>query len=196
MIIACLDTVINLPISLVSLTTAIASGATSTDNYPYISWKNVHDGLGGLAPGLTLSSILQIPASEWSTSGWNTFNLKWDEWIYVLHATCFFIVFGTTPEMRQYYRSALWFIPEHCGFKRRSASEEQTLSDVVFKSNPGQPTEKQHRDPLSFLESTIGMNAMGSVGMVEFRDSTVTTSHHSIETISVKADEGSLDSGK
>ncbi len=66
-------------------------------NYPYISWKNVHDGAGGNAPGTTLSSILQTPAVEWSSTRWNVFNVKWDEWLYVLHAIMFFSLFGTTP---------------------------------------------------------------------------------------------------
>ncbi len=45
------------------------------------------------------------------------------------------------PEMRQYYRSAFWFIPERLGYKRRRVSEAETVSDVSFNSNPGQQTE-------------------------------------------------------
>ena len=97
----------------------------------------MHDGAGGLLPGGSLSTILQTPASDWSTSGtWSVFTVKWDEWVYVLHAVVFFGVFGTTPEMRHYYWSALWFIPERCGYKRPRASEAETVSDVEFNSNP------------------------------------------------------------
>ncbi len=52
-------------------------------------------------------------------------------------ALMFFGVFGTTPEMRQYYRSAVWFIPERLGYKRQCVSEVETVSDVAFNSNPG-----------------------------------------------------------
>ncbi len=138
MIIACLDTLFNLPVLIMIIITSILQGEQNALNYPYINWSNVHDGEGGNAPGLSLSTILQIPASEWSTEGWELFNTKWDEWVYVLHAVIFFSVFGTTPEMRQYYRSAFWFIPERCGYKIRRTSEVDTVSDVAFNSNPGQ----------------------------------------------------------
>lgn len=139
MVIACLDTAFNLPVLLVIVVTSIARGKEDGLNYPYISWKNVHDEEGGLAPGLSLSSIPQDPASVWSTDNWLVFGLKWDEWVYVLHAVMFFGVFGTTPEMRSYYRAAFWFIPRRLGYKRpRVASEEDTVSDVAFTSNPDQ----------------------------------------------------------
>ncbi len=64
--------------------------------------------------------------------------MKWNKWIYVIHAVMFFGVFGTTPEMRQHYRTAFWFIPERFGYKRPLASKVETVSDVVFNSNPGQ----------------------------------------------------------
>ncbi len=138
MIVACLDTLFNLPVLITLLVTDIVQGKGNPLNYPYISWKNVHDGAGGNAPGTTLSSILQTPAVEWSSTRWNVFNVKWDEWLYVLHAIMFFSLFGTTPEMRRHYRSAFWFIPERLGYKRRRVSDVETISDVAFNSNPGQ----------------------------------------------------------
>ncbi len=86
---------------IIILVTSIAAGKYSPLNSPYVSWKNVHDGAGGLLPGASLSTILQTTASSWSTNGWTVFDIKWDEWLYVLHAIIFFAVFGTTPEMRQ-----------------------------------------------------------------------------------------------
>ncbi len=142
MVVACLDTLFNLPVSITVIITDILGGKGNALNNPYISWKNVHDGEGGNAPGLSLSSILQIPASEWSSGvGGSCSQVKWDEWIYVLHAITFFLIFGTTPEMRRYYRTAFWFIPERLGYKRRRVSEVETLSDVMFNSNPIQQTE-------------------------------------------------------
>lgn len=136
MIIACLDTVLNLPVLITTIVIDIVQGKDSPLNYPYVSWKSVHDGAGGLLPGFSLGTILQTPASAWSADGWDVFTLKWGEWIFVFQAAAFFGVFGTSPEMRQYYRRAFWFIPERFGYKRRRVSETETLSDVAFNSNP------------------------------------------------------------
>ncbi len=138
MVIAGLDTLFNLPVAITIIITEILQGQESTLNYPYISWKNVHDGGGGNFPGQSLSTIVQVPASDWSTDSWSVFIVKWNEWVCVLHAVTFFSVFGTTPEMRQRYRTAFWFVPERLGYKGPRASEVETVSDVAFGSNPGQ----------------------------------------------------------
>jgi len=175
MVIACLDTLFNLPAIITLLVTSIVPGKDSSLNYPYISWKNVHDGAGGLVPGLSLNSILQTPASVWGTDGWGVFSVKWNEWFYVLHAVIFFGVFGTTPEMRQYYHVMLWFIPERLGYKRQRVSEGETVSDVEFNSNPGllagdRPTANRRRGSLSFLETMIDTSASHSEEMAEGND--------------------------
>ncbi|KLO06011.1 STE3-domain-containing protein [Schizopora paradoxa] len=136
MLIACLDTLVNLPVLIIDIVTNIVAGEDNSLNYPYVSWESVHNGAGGNLPGLSLSSILQLPASEWNTGGWNVFNVKWNEWLFVFHALVFFSVFGTTPEMRHYYRSVFWFIPERCGYERRRPTQEETVSDFAFTSNP------------------------------------------------------------
>lgn len=135
LVIVCLDTTFNLPVLITSVVTAILARKDSPLNYPYINWKNVHNDEGGIAPGVSLSTIEQVPASVWASNGWGVFIIKWDEWIYVLDAVVFFGVFGTTPEMRQVYRSAFWFIPERLGYKRRRVSEVETVSDIAFNSN-------------------------------------------------------------
>jgi len=193
MIIACLDTLLNVPVTIILLATDIRRGKLSSLNYPYISWKNVHNGEGGIVPGASLSSILQIPASEWDTDKWVFFTVRWDEWVYVLHAIIFFSAFGTTPEMRKYYRSAFWFIPERCGYKRRQITEVATMSDVAFNSNPGQqegnrPTANRRRGSLSFLETTIDTSASHSTGMVVAGDLGEATSDHAAQTATVLSD--------
>jgi len=167
MIVACLDTILNLPLIVISIVTGILQGKDTTLNQPYISWKNVHDNGGGNLPGLSLSSILQKPASVWSTDSWTVFIVKWNEWFCVLHAVIFFSLFGTTPEMRRYYRTAFWFIPERFGYKGRRGSEVQTVSDIAFDSDPGQQTgsrftAKSRRGSLSFLEAAIDKGATHS----------------------------------
>ncbi len=143
MVIACLDTAFNVPMLIINFISDILRRRESPLNHPYKSWENVHDDEGGLEPGLSLSSIVQTPARAWSTTTWNVFALKWDEWVYVLHAIIFFSVFGTTPEMRQYYRSAFWFIPKRCGYKIRSSPKVETLPDIAFNPNPGQQVVNQ-----------------------------------------------------
>ncbi|KLO06018.1 STE3-domain-containing protein [Schizopora paradoxa] len=168
MVIACLDILINLPLFTIILVTDILQGKQNAMNYPYISWKNVHDGAGGLAPGLSLSSILQTPASAWDDSSWDVFETKWNEWVFVLHALVFFAVFGTTPEMRQRYLSVLWYIPGRCGCRRHKTPELQAgNSTVVFNHSPSAPGQhmrnelenERRRDPLSFLETMISSRA-------------------------------------
>ena len=147
-IIACLDTLFNLPVLIVSFAIEIAQGKDNDLNHPYISWKNVHDGAGGNAPGLSLSSILQTPASVWSTEKWQAFIVKWDEWLYVVHAIVFFCVFGTTPEMRRYYRSLFHFAPYRYGLRRRNISDSDTISNIQFISNPDQRKKSSTLAPL------------------------------------------------
>ncbi|KLO09460.1 fungal pheromone STE3G-protein-coupled receptor [Schizopora paradoxa] len=137
MIIACVDTIFNLPLLLAIVIVEILQGPENSLNYPYISWKNVHDGLGGNDPGLSLSSIIQTPASIWGSDSWTIFTVKWNEWVYVLHAIIFFCVFGTTPEMLSYFRTAFWFIPKRFGYGGRNdiSTVESTTSDVAFRSD-------------------------------------------------------------
>jgi len=199
--IACLDTIFSLPVLITSTITNILEGKDNTLNYAYISWKNVHDGAGGNLPGLSLSSIVQTPASAWSADPWSVFVVKWDEWIYVVHALIFFSVFGTTPEMRQYYRSAFWFIPARLGYKKPRSSEVETVSDVAFNSNPGQqagdrPTANRRCGSLSFLETTIDTGTSRSGGIIESGDlesgvtSTGAGAHRTTEsTTAVEGDE-------
>jgi len=176
-VIACLNTILNLPMDMITIITSILSGKDDSFNHPYISWENVHNGEGGNAPGLSLSSIVQTPASEWSTAAWGVFWVKWYEWFFVLQALMFFGVFGTTPEMRQYYRSAFWFIPERLGYKRQRVSEVEMVADVAFNSNAGphagnRPAANRRRGSLSFLETTVDTSASRSEapGMVESND--------------------------
>lgn len=142
MIIVCLDTLINLPVLVTVFVSSILQGDDNALNFPYVSWKNVHDGAGGNLPGITLGSIIQVPASEWSTDGWSVFSTKWDEWLYVIHAVIFFCVFGTTSEMRRYYRRVFWLMPERLGYKGPDTSVERTLPEIAFNCISDRPAQK------------------------------------------------------
>ncbi|KLO06015.1 STE3-domain-containing protein [Schizopora paradoxa] len=152
MIVACMNTIFNLPPTITIIAVNIALGNESSMNSPYISWKNVHEGVGGHRPGFSLSSIEKTPASEWSTNAAGLFSVKWNEWILVVLALAFFAIFGTTPEMCRSYRSAFWFIPKYLGYKRRQGLVVETISDVAYSSTA---TRNNRRNSLSFLESTV-----------------------------------------
>ncbi|KLO09465.1 hypothetical protein SCHPADRAFT_565461 [Schizopora paradoxa] len=137
-LIACLDPFIGLAHVLATLASNSLQKTNNDLNHPYISWKFVHDGLGENLSGLSLSSVLQFPESYWGSWVTLTFFVKWDEWIYVFHTVIFFGVFGTTPEMRRNYRSVLWLLAEHLGYKRQRVSETETTSKILFKSGPGE----------------------------------------------------------
>ena len=145
MMVACLDTLFNVPVLVTIVVTQISKGSDSSLNYPYISWKNVHEGVGGQLPGYSLSSILQTPASLWSMDKWDVFNVKWDEWVYVLHAVIFFGVFGTTPEMQHFYQSVLFFIPKRCGYKKHCVPKQSSgaISEIAFDSDTDRPDVEQ-----------------------------------------------------
>ncbi|KLO09461.1 fungal pheromone STE3G-protein-coupled receptor [Schizopora paradoxa] len=137
MLIACLDFIPNVPVLLIKIITSIMAGEDTTLNYPYISWKNVHDGPGIRVPNATLSFILQTPKSVWSTNAWGVFELNWIEWIYVVYAISFFGVFGAAPEVRRCFWYVFWFIPERMGWRRTRPFDVETLSDFVFDSKVG-----------------------------------------------------------
>ncbi|KLO05873.1 STE3-domain-containing protein [Schizopora paradoxa] len=128
MIMACLD-VILVPTIIGVIVFNIVQGKNSPFNYPYVNWKNVHDGRAEfkLFTGLSFSSVLQTPASVWSASPGIPFEVKWNEWFHVFVAVIFFAIFGTTPEMQRKYRAALWFVTKHIGYKRVSG---------ILHSNP------------------------------------------------------------
>lgn len=119
-LITCIDILLNLPSALVVLASEVTSGKEGAYNTPYVSWHNVHHDLGGLDPGVSLSTIDQVPASEWSTNRFSVFGVKWNEWIYVAHALTFFAVFGTTPNMKEHYVCVLMYIPRKLGFRCNS----------------------------------------------------------------------------
>lgn len=151
MIITCLDTFLNLPLLIMNLAvTILEKKPTNTNsilNMAYITGENLHHGASGNVTGISISSIVQIPASAWTTSGLYVLDVKWAEWTSVLYAVVFFGVFGTTPEMRVLYRSAFWFIPMRFGYKRRHITDIETVSDMSFNSNLGPAQQEASRSP-------------------------------------------------
>lgn len=133
---ACIDTAFNLPTLLVASVVEITAGGESSVNQPFISWNNVHHNAGGLLPGASLSTILQEPANDWSSSRYSVFSEKWNEWYYVAHAIVFFALFGTTPNMRVWYAEMFFYIPRKLGYKAIVLEDATNGSVIDFASNP------------------------------------------------------------
>ncbi|KLO06016.1 fungal pheromone STE3G-protein-coupled receptor [Schizopora paradoxa] len=131
-VMTCMDAILNLSPAIIVIVTNAKAGEDSPYNHPFISWKFIHD---DLVPGFSFSSIIQVPASEWSTDTGSVVSVKWNEWYYVAVAIGFFAIFGTNPEMRRHYRSAIWFIPEHLGVKKYASSESGSNPDVAVNSD-------------------------------------------------------------
>ncbi|KLO14128.1 fungal pheromone STE3G-protein-coupled receptor [Schizopora paradoxa] len=130
MVVTCLNLLFDLPVLVIIVVTHAVQGHTETMNFPFYSWEFIHD---------TLNMIVETDASMWGAPGrgWQVFENKWNEWIYVLQAIVFFCVFGTTPEARRRYRCALSWVLEKTRLKKKAPSKEE--SDMVFNSNPARP---------------------------------------------------------
>lgn len=127
MIFTFLNFLLNVPVN-IALLVLVATG-TGAFNGPYRSWASVH---------AHFNDIPQITAQEWGSDKLAVFLVKAGEWAYVLEAICFFAIFGTTPEARRRYHSALSCILIKFGLKKEQSSP--ALSDIMFCSNsPGRP---------------------------------------------------------
>lgn len=120
----CFDSLITLPISLMTLVVNIAGNGPRFKFYQ--GWTAIHSGWEPLI----------VPKSIWSTSKWVVVSVHWDEWISPFWALVFFSLFGLTSEARQGYRGLFQFIGRPFGIKQR-ANTEEGLPDVVFQSGRG-----------------------------------------------------------
>ncbi|KLO14101.1 fungal pheromone STE3G-protein-coupled receptor [Schizopora paradoxa] len=135
MAITCLTIVLDLPILIINITRQLVMGKESGYNQPYVSWAYVHNGADGALEGAGLSQILQLSVDDWGWSMWRILNVKWNEWIYVLHAVVFFALFGTTPEAKRNYRVAVQYVFNALNFKKENAKITTTASNMKFASD-------------------------------------------------------------
>ena len=88
-------------------------------------WKAVH---------ASFSTIPTATSEEWKSAGfWTVFTIKFDQWINPIFAVAFFLLFGTTKQKRDWYRSIFWKVMRPFGLKPRV---DPVASDVVFGSGP------------------------------------------------------------
>lgn len=128
MAIAFLTLLLDLPVLMLVVTTRLLAGHGSDLNNPYRSWSFVRDG--------SLSEIFQTTAEEWGCDKWLVFTVKWNEWVYVLHAIVFFSIFGTTLEARRQYRTAVSSVLDVILLRKKRIAPRTSV--ITFNSNPSQ----------------------------------------------------------
>lgn len=118
MILACVDAVLTLPISLKEFAFSLAPPPTIF----YSGWSEVH---------ANFSSIPIFPASEWNTDVSKTIDVVKNLWSNPFVALIFFVVFGMSREARTTYRRLFWMTMESFGLKE-PPSIDPVLSDIRF----------------------------------------------------------------
>ena len=116
------DIFLTLPLSIVALVQDLLEGDI-TGFWP--GWKAVH---------ASFSTIPTFTLEEWKSAGfWSVFTIRLSQWINPIFAVAFFLLFGTTKQKRDWYRSIFWKIMRPFGLKPRV---DQVASDVIFGSGP------------------------------------------------------------
>ena len=116
------DILLTLPITSLGLVQDILQGGI-TGFWP--GWKAVH---------ASFSTIPTVTLEEWKSAGfWFVFNIRFSQWVNPIFAVAFFLLFGTTKEKRDWYRSIFWKIMLPLGLKPHVTLVE---SDIAFGSGP------------------------------------------------------------
>ena len=116
------DILLTLPITILQLVIDILQGDI-TGFWP--GWKTAH---------ASFSTIPTVTSEEWKSAGFLTvFSVRFNQWVNPIFAVAFFLLFGTTKEKRDWYRSIFWKVMRPFGLKPRV---DPVASDVVFGSGP------------------------------------------------------------
>ena len=114
------DILLTLPIQILSFVQAILQGGI-TGFWP--GWKAVH---------ASFSTIPTVTSEEWKSAGfWTVFSIRFNQWVNPIFAVAFFLLFGTTKQKRDWYRSIFWKVVRPFGLEPRG---DPVASDVVFNS--------------------------------------------------------------
>ena len=99
----------------------------------------LQDGITGFWPGwkavhASFSTIPTVTSKEWKLAGfWAVFSIRLSQWVNPIFAVAFFLLFGTTKQKRDWYRSIFWKVMRPFGLEPRV---DPVASDVVFGSGP------------------------------------------------------------
>ena len=116
------DILLTLPLSIVLLVQdTIQDGITGF----WPGWKAVH---------ASFSTIPTVTSEEWKSAGfWTVFSIRFNQWVNPIFAVAFFLLFGTTKQKRDWYRSIFWKVMRPLGLKPHVTL---VASDIVFGSGP------------------------------------------------------------
>ena len=116
------DILLTLPITILGLVQDLLQVGI-TEFWP--GWKAVH---------ASFPTIPTATSEEWKSAGfWTVFFVRLSEWTNPIFAVAFFLLFGTTKQKRDWYRSIFWKVMRPFGLKPRV---DPVASDVVFGSGP------------------------------------------------------------
>ena len=116
------DILLTLPIQILSFVQDILQVGI-TGFWP--GWKAVH---------ASFSTIPTFTSEEWKSAGfWTVFSIRFDQWVNPIFAVVFFLLFGTTKQKQDWYRSIFWKVMQPFGLEPRV---DPVASDVVFGSGP------------------------------------------------------------
>ena len=99
----------------------------------------LHGNIAGFWPGwgtvhASFSTIPTATSEEWKSAGiWTVLNVRFNQWVCPIFAVAFFLLFGTTKQKRDWYRSIFWKLVRPFGLKPRV---DPVTSDVMFGSGP------------------------------------------------------------
>ena len=116
------DILLTLPLSIIQFVEELLQ-VDITGFWP--GWKVAH---------ASFSTIPTATLEEWKSAGfWFVFNIRFSQWVNPIFAVAFFLLFGTTKQKRDWYRSIFWKVMRPFGLKPRV---DPVASDVVFGSGP------------------------------------------------------------
>ena len=116
------DIFLTLPLGIVALIRDLLQN-NITGFWP--GWKAVH---------ASFSTIPTATSEELKSAGfWTVFFVRLDQWVNPIFAVAFFLLFGTTKQKRDWYRSFFWKVMRPFGLEPRV---DPVASDVVFGSGP------------------------------------------------------------
>lgn len=133
MALGCLDVVLTLPVYVM---VNVANSLEFPIESFWHSWSAVH-----AWPSVSEENGLLVPASVWKPAPWAKFIIVWDEWIIVILAIVFFLLFGLTNEAQSNYSQLFWWISAKLGIKRKSNVMQDELSGIVYGSFRARPGE-------------------------------------------------------
>ena len=117
------DIIITLPLSILGLVSDVSQSET-VGFWP--GWDIVHGHFG---------KIPKISSKDWKAQGfWSIFNIRFDQWVNVICAAAFFLLFGLTKSKRAWYRSLFRSIKPLIGLK---VPETPEVTDMEFSAAPG-----------------------------------------------------------